>query len=78
MEGMNKKVILSAQVPTVQRDRLAHLAAAHERSLRGEVRRALDTYLRLAEPPEDFSSTGRASSAPERGQRGSSPVKAGS
>jgi hypothetical protein len=47
---MDEKVILSAQVPTAQRDRLAHLAATHDRSLSGEVRRALDTYLRLIDP----------------------------
>jgi hypothetical protein len=51
MDGTSEKTILSAQVATSQRDRLAHLAAAHERSLSGEVRRALDTYLRLNEDP---------------------------
>ena len=48
---MDEKTIISAQVATVQRDRLADLAAANERSLSGEVRLALDVYLRLTDPP---------------------------
>lgn len=50
MHGTSEKTILSAQVATAQRDRLAHLAAANERSLSGEVRRALENHLRLFEP----------------------------
>jgi hypothetical protein len=49
-QPISEKVILSAQVASSQRDRLAHLATVNERSLSGEVRRALDTYLRLSEP----------------------------
>jgi hypothetical protein len=61
---MEEKVILSAQVATVQRDQLARLAAANERSLSGEVRRAVDTYLRLSEPYQDPG----AASAPPLGR----------
>lgn len=57
----SEKTILSAYVPTAQRDRLADLAAANERSLSGEVRRALDTYLRLN---TDFSAASSTSAPP--------------
>ncbi len=53
MNGTGEKTIISAQMPTIVRDRLAHLAATNERSLSGEVRRAVDTYLRLNDA--DFS-----------------------
>ena len=51
MSGSDPKTIISAQVETAQRGRLAALAAANERSLSGELRRAVDTYLRLHEVP---------------------------
>lgn len=62
---MSEKVILSAQVASSQRDRLAHLAAANERSLSGEVRRALENHLRLFEPSLDTVDAGRRESPTE-------------
>jgi hypothetical protein len=53
MNGTSEKTIISAQMPTIVRDRLAHLAATNERSLSGELRRAVDTHLRLNDT--DFS-----------------------
>ena len=53
MNGTTEKTIISAQMPTTVRDRLRHLADTNERSLSGEVRRAIDTYLRFADT--DFS-----------------------
>jgi hypothetical protein len=53
MYGTDEKTIISAQMPTIVRDRLAHLAVTNERSLSGELRRAVDTHLRLNDV--DFS-----------------------
>ena len=50
MEGIDEKTILSAQVAVSQRDQLARLAAAHSRSLSGELRRAVDVYIRIQDP----------------------------
>ena len=64
---MSEKVILSAQVASSQRDRLAHLAAANERSLSGEVRRALENHLRLFDPSLHPVDAGRRASPPAAG-----------
>jgi len=69
-----RKTIISAQVDTSQRDRLADLAMVNRRSLSGELRRALDTYLRLAEPTASFS-LGGTSSAANRGGSGTLPAR---
>jgi hypothetical protein len=63
MKGMHAKTILSAQVAVPQRDQLARLAAAHERSLSGKLRRAVDVYLRLTDPPLPSSAGTDASRA---------------
>ena len=44
MEG---STIVSAQMPLELRDKLAQLAAAHDRSLSAELRRATTLYLRV-------------------------------
>ena len=68
------KTIISAQVDTAQRDRLADLAVVNRRSLSGELRRALDTYLRLAEPTQQASPLDCRSSAANRGGSGTLPA----
>jgi hypothetical protein len=70
-QHISEKVILSAQVAATQRDRLADLAATNERSLSGELRRAVAIYLRLAEPPESFSTV---ELPPSAGGSGSPPA----
>ncbi len=64
MDRISEKTIISAPVATAQRDHLARLAAANERSLSGEVRRALDSYLRLAGPYEDAGGLSSSSLPP--------------
>jgi hypothetical protein len=70
------KTVLSVQVATAQRDRLARLAAAHERSLSGEMRRALDTYIRLNQAAPSQVPAARDETSEPR-QSSSSPAGSG-
>jgi hypothetical protein len=48
MERVRERTIISAEVEAEQRDALKQLAREHERSLSGEVRKAIGLYLRIA------------------------------
>jgi len=50
---MSDSTVISAAVPAVVRDQLAKLAAAHDRSLSAELRRAASLYLRVESRSED-------------------------
>jgi hypothetical protein len=64
---MEEMANIQSWVPIAQREQFARLAEASGRSLSGEVRRALDVYLRLSEVPGVVPDppTGR----PETGER---------
>jgi len=76
----DEKSIVSAYMPTTQRDRLAHLADVNGRSLSGECRRAVDIYLRLSDdpgfsggPPPPLAAEGRSAAMTRAASGGAEP-----